>query len=123
MRTKKQAAATTIDEDGAVTLAATQRGMLPHEFLAHIASGAPVRHTFQQPIFNSDGVQTGLRTQELDVYPDLEQRIDAAKASAPYFAPRLAAVAQLPAPKGSQFAALTDEQLDEQIRLLSDGDA
>lgn len=58
---------------------ATATGMLPHEFLLAVARGEPVG----------------------DHIPTFDQRVDAAKAAAPYYAPRLAAVdAQHSGPDG-----------------------
>lgn len=53
---------------------AISRGDLPHEFLLRIVRGEKIRH---------DG--------EL-ITPDMEMRVDAAKAAAPYFAPKLSNV-------------------------------
>lgn len=66
--------------------AAMATGLLPHEWLLKVARGEMV----QQQIPTRD-VETGVVTYELrEVYPDLETRLDAAKAAAPFYAPKLA---------------------------------
>jgi hypothetical protein len=67
-------------EDKIVEAAASE-GELPHEFLLRIMRGGVV----PQDVIN---VKTGEVEQVFSI-PSLEQRIDAAKAAAPYFAPKL----------------------------------
>jgi hypothetical protein len=65
---------------------AQAQGILPHEFLASVARGEPVRCSLMDDV-------TGLPIGEpLLCFPSLDQRIDAARAAAPYFAARLASI-------------------------------
>lgn len=75
-------------------------GEMPHYFLLRIARGEMI----EQKILNQ---LTGEVT-EMIVCPPFDQRVDAAKAAAPYFAPKLAAI--------EQTQAYSDEELDEHIR-------
>lgn len=65
--------------------AARALGELPHEFLARIARGDEIT----LGVVTKKGKET-----PITCYPTLDQRIDAAKAAAPFFAPRLAQVEQ-----------------------------
>lgn len=67
----------------AARLRAAQTGELPHEFLLRVARGELI----QGKRVDEDGVVTIHYDQ-----PDLSTRIDAAKAAAPYYAPKLATV-------------------------------
>lgn len=105
--------------------AAAPRGMEPHEFLAAIARGDPIEQVITTPIIDRDtGVITGYRHDAQDVYPDLELRIDAAKAAAPYYAPRLTPLGVAPSLRdgasGDRFRQLSDHELNAAISLLSD---
>lgn len=79
---------------------ASEKGMLPHEFLAAVARGEEI-----------DGVT-----------PTFEQRVDAAKACAPFYAPRLsstnATVRHL-----QSLAEITDRELAALAGLVGTDDA
>lgn len=62
----------------------TGNGELPHQFLARVARGEVIRHDSIDPL-------TGEVTECYQIVP-FEVRVDAAKAAAPYFAPKLATV-------------------------------
>lgn len=71
--------------------AALDAGMLPHEFLLRIVRGEPIKQKRFEPILDVDGQPTGeFRVVEDELYPTLPERIECAKAAAPYYAPRLA---------------------------------
>ena len=83
-----------------------ESGLLPHEFLLMVARGEPIKHTLQA----EDG-----NISEVEVYPSLEWRIDAAKAAANYFAPKLAIQSVSVERKNElsiDFGGLTAEQLE-----------
>lgn len=61
-------------------------GLLPHEFLAAVARGEPM---LAQLVNEETGAPLG---EPFTTYPSLDQRIDAAKAAAPFYAPRLASL-------------------------------
>lgn len=65
-------------------------GMLPHEFLLLVSQGHPIKQHDWEYKYNKDGEITSKKKIIVDVYPDFEMRIDAAKACAPYYAPKLA---------------------------------
>jgi len=66
-------------------------GKLPHEWLLDIMRGEPVK----QKVWDiqrdpQTGLEIGRKLKEDTVYPDIDTRVDAAKACAPFFAPKLA---------------------------------
>lgn len=63
----------------------------PHEWLADIAEGKPVIYRKRVPIRDDAGNVIAHEWHKVEVYPRLCDRIDAAKAAAPYYAPRLMA--------------------------------
>lgn len=63
---------------------AAATGELPHEFLLRVARGEVIYRDFIDPV-------SGSKTQVQEHY-DLPVRIDAAKAAAPYFAPKISTV-------------------------------
>lgn len=65
-------------------------GVLPHEWLLKVVRGEPVAQRRWKVIYDSKGKPLREELVEEQVYPDLQTRIDAAKAAAPYFAPKLA---------------------------------
>lgn len=70
---------------------AMQTGKLPHEILLDIARGYPIRITRTDatgaPMWEREGVPL------FDyVVPDVDRVVDAAKAGAPYFAPKISTV-------------------------------
>lgn len=73
--------------------AASAGGELPHEFLLRVARGGVIRETVVR-----DGVQT---VEERE--PTLAERMDAAKAAAPFYAPKMASV-EMKAKVESSFA-------------------
>ena len=68
----------------AMQYAAKQSGMLPHEFLLSVMRGEAVCTPIKDPV-------TG-ETKKVYETPTFDQRLEAAKAAAPYFAPRLNSV-------------------------------
>lgn len=66
-------------------------GLLPHEWLLTVSRGEPVIQRSWKNIVNEEGRITGKELVEEIVYADFPTRLDAAKAAAPYYAPRLAA--------------------------------
>lgn len=73
----------------AVRAKAAEEGQLPHELLLDWARGtAKVK----------DFVKVDGEVVEIERFPTFEERIDAAKAAAPFYAPKLAAVAPVMPP-------------------------
>ena len=79
---------------------AQETGELPHEFLLRVARGELIQTKILDPI-------TGQIKEVYDA-PSLEVRIDAAKACAPYFAPKLQAVELI----GKTIGSADDDELD-----------
>lgn len=67
---------------------------LPHQFLARIAAGETIKQKRQIIVYYKSGPKKGeekeRRIEEFDYTPTYTERVDAAKAAAPYLAPRLA---------------------------------
>lgn len=69
---------------------AAASGLLPHEWLLKVARGEPVMHKQWKITYDKQSNEIGRELVEIEVYADFPTRIDAAKAAAPYYAPRLA---------------------------------
>lgn len=83
---------------------AMSTGFLPHELLLMWARGEPI-------LQNVDG-------KEEDVYLSVDQRIDCAKAAAPFYTPRLQAV-QATIHGSLELEAMSDAELDAKLLRLS----
>lgn len=81
---------------------AAETGELPHEFLLRIARGEPIDQKVKGA--NGEIVMT-------QITPSFDDRRDAAKAAAPYFAAKLSNIEVV---KG-----MNDDELDESIRRLA----
>lgn len=69
---------------------AKEAGLLPHEWLLKVARGEPVSHKQWKITNDKNGREIKRELVEVEYYADFMTRIDAAKAAAPYYAPRLA---------------------------------
>lgn len=69
---------------------AMKAGMLPHEWLLKVARGEPIPHKYYRTTVDRRGKETKELVED-EVYADFATRVDAAKAVAPYFAPKLSA--------------------------------
>ena len=69
---------------------AMKTGLLPHEWLLKVARGEPILHKYYRTTVDRRGKETKELVEE-EVYADFATRVDAAKAAAPYFAPKLSA--------------------------------
>lgn len=78
-------------------------GILPHEFLLLVVRGEPIKHKVKNPV-------TGLFEEEL-IVPKWEDRLDCAKAAAPYYAPKFATVEVI--------QKVSDDELDAIIKSLA----
>lgn len=83
---------------------AQETGLLPHEILLSIARGEP------QPVYHFNPA-TGKTEMAGMVDIDVEQRKDAAKAAAPYFAPKISTVEVI--------RGVNDDELDTIIAELA----
>ena len=82
---------------------ALKTGKLPHEILLDIARGAPQYELRVDP-------ETG-EEKTVKRYIPLEMRVDAAKAAAPYFAPKISAIEIM--------SGATEDELDQLIAVLT----
>lgn len=82
---------------------AKRTGRLPHEILLDIARGDLIQH---KRIDHNTG-----EIMQFPIVPTLEQRIDAAKAAAPYFAPKISTVEVI--------SGVADHELDRLIALAA----
>lgn len=69
---------------------AKESGLLPHEWLLKVARGEAVPHKQWKVKYDKSGNEISRELVEVEFYADFATRIDAAKAAAPYYAPRLA---------------------------------
>lgn len=102
-------------------LEAAQAGLLPHEWLLKVARGEPVPHTKWKITYHAKtGVELKRELVHEEYYADFGVRIDAAKAAAPFYAPRLAT--QTVTVHGNLgLTKLTDDELkDELLTLIKD---
>lgn len=79
---------------------AQNTGLLPHEILLSMARGEPQKRSVVDP-------KTGKTVSDYYEVPDLEQSKDAAKAAAPYYAPKISTVEVI--------AGVDSDDLDELI--------
>ena len=91
---------------------AQETGLLPHEILLSMARGEPQREVMVDPntgmvLRHPDTGEELVRYVNLDV----EQRRDAAKAAAPYYAPKISTVEVI--------AGVTSDNLDELIKVAA----
>ena len=76
--------------------AAVATGELPHEFLLRVSRGGPITDVVAR-----EGIY-----EAVERTPTFAERVDAAKAAAPFYAPKLASVAaQVETEVSSEFAA------------------
>lgn len=65
-------------------------GLLPHEWLAKVARGEGIEHTYYKVEYDKNGNEKSRKIVTELVFPDFTTRMDAGKAAAPYYAPKLA---------------------------------
>jgi len=71
-------------------LAAMETGLLPHEWLLKVSRGEGIKHRHWVIKCDAKGNEKNRTLVEEEIYADFQTRVDAAKAAAPYYAPRLA---------------------------------
>lgn len=84
----------------------------PHEILRDAANGLPFKQRKLIIYYHKSGPEAGKESRrewiEEDYYPDYKDQIDAAKAAAPYFAPKLV----------SQSIGATEDSMEAFARIL-----
>lgn len=89
---------------------------LPHEWLYRLARGEPIKqHRLQITFDSGTGVELSRKWVEEKYYATLDQRIDCAKAAAPYYAPRLATHTMAPAATDAEALAALFAGLAERL--------
>lgn len=71
-------------------VAAKESGLLPHEWLLKVARGEGIEHTFYKIEYDKNGIEKSRKIVTELYFADMSTRMDAAKAAAPYYAPKLA---------------------------------
>lgn len=94
-------------------------GILPHEWLLNVVRGEPIEQMYLQDVIDEHGVIIGQEVKTMMVYPPLDMRVDAAKAVAPYYAPRLATQVITLRGREDMLNSMTDEQIEATIKELS----
>lgn len=89
---------------------ARQTGELPHEFLLRVSRGEVIEVQKRDP-----DDPTLFFTEQ--VVPDLPMRIDAAKACAPYFAPKLS-IQQVDVSGVAELNDLSTDELSSRLRIV-----
>lgn len=97
---------------------AKMTGILPHEWLLQVMRGEPIRQARVRTILNKQGEAIGQEVEMYDHYPDIAMRADAAKAAAPYYAPRLATQVVTIRGREDLLNSMTDSELEKQIKAL-----
>lgn len=70
--------------------AAMETGLLPHEWLLLVSRGEGIKHKRWVIKYDAKGNEKSRDLVEEEIYADFSTRIDAAKAAAPFYAPKLA---------------------------------
>ena len=70
--------------------AAAETGLLPHEWLLKVSRGEPIEQKRWVTKYDKNGKETGRELVTEEIYADFPTRIDASKAAAPFYAPKLA---------------------------------
>lgn len=70
--------------------AAMETGLLPHEWLLKVSRGEPIEQKRWVVQYDKTGKEKSRELITEEVYADFPTRIDAAKAAAPFYAPKLA---------------------------------
>jgi len=102
-----------------VRQAAAESGMLPHEILLQAARGEVFRIKQLKIVYYGSGPNKGEEKSrewvDVDYHPSYQERIDAAKSAAPYFAPRLATQIMQIGDKTPEALAEVFKQLAEKL--------
>jgi len=93
----------------AESISKIHKDVLPHEWLQAVVSGFGIEQVYRDEHGNH---HTDI------VYPSIDVRMDAAKAAAPFFAPRLSS--QKVDTTIRKYEDLTDEELEEALRAAQD---
>ena len=96
-------------------LEAAASGLLPHEWLLKVCRGEPVLHKRWKVKYHAKtGEELSRELIEEEYYPDFPMRMDAAKAAAPYYMPKLA-TQTVKVDGNIGLTKLSDEELKEEL--------
>lgn len=95
--------------------AAMETGLLPHEWLLKVSRGEPVEQKRWKIIYDKQGNEKSRELITEEVYADFPTRLDAAKAAAPFYAPKLAVQQVKVGPDTGNAVAETLKQIAEQL--------
>jgi hypothetical protein len=97
---------------------AAAMGLLPHEWLLKVARGEMILHKRWKIKYHAKtGEELSREIVEEQYYPEFQTRVDAAKAAAPYYAPRLAT--QTVTVQGNLgLSKLSDDELTAELQNL-----
>lgn len=95
--------------------AAMETGLLPHEWLLKVSRGEGIEHKRWKIIYDKNGNEKSRELITEEVYADFPTRLDAAKAAAPFYAPRLAVQQVKVGPDTGNAVAETLKLIAEQL--------
>ena len=96
-------------------LAAMETGLLPHEWLLKVSRGEPIEQKRWKITYDAKGNEKSRELITEEVYADFPTRIDAAKAAAPFYAPKLAVQQVKVGPDTGNAVAETLKSIAEQL--------
>lgn len=95
--------------------AAAESGLLPHEWLLKVSRGEPIEQKRWKITYDAKGNEKSRELITEEVYADFPTRIDAAKAAAPFYAPKLAVQQVKVGPDTGNAVAETLKSIAEQL--------
>lgn len=99
-------------------LEAASSGLLPHEWLLKVCRGESILHKRWKVKYHAKtGEELSRELIEEEYYPDFPMRVDAAKAAAPYYMPKLA-TQTVKVDGNIGLTKLTDDELKEELLKL-----
>lgn len=96
-------------------LVAMETGLLPHEWLLKVSRGEPIEQKRWKITYDAKGNEKSRELITEEVYADFPTRIDAAKAAAPFYAPKLAVQQVKVGPDTGNAVAETLKSIAEQL--------
>jgi len=93
--------------------------MLPHEWLSRIAQGHPVKQMMPYRVIDSETDVETIEWRETYIYPDIDTRIDCAKACSQFFAPKFTAIKATVSTPQSKLSYLQDSEIDAMLLELA----
>lgn len=95
--------------------AAAKTGLLPHEWLLKVSRGEPIEQKRWVVVYDKNGNEKSRELITEEVYADFLTRLDAAKAAAPFYAPKLAVQQVKVGPDTGNAVAETLKSIAEQL--------